>query len=79
MVVVPADTGVTTPPGGPTVMVATPVVLLLQVPPATASPKAKDAAPTHALEEPVIVPAVGNGFTVTTCVAATVPHEPETV
>ena len=79
MVVVPADKGETMPPGGPVVMVATAVLLLLHVPPATASPKVNVAAPAHTLNVPVIVPADGREFTVTVCVAVTVPQDPLTV
>lgn len=52
------------------------VALLLDaahVPPATASERPR-VVPRQTLSPPVMVPAEGNGFTVTTWVAATVPH-----
>ena len=75
MVAVPADTPVTVPVL-PTV--ATVVVVLLQAPPVVASLNpVVDPAQTVAV--PVIVPADGNGLTVTTLVAAAVPQPLVTV
>jgi len=52
---------------------ATPLLLLLQDPPEVVLLKAV-AAPTQTAAEPVIVPAAGNGFTVTVVVANAVPQ-----
>ena len=46
---------------------------LLQTPPPAASVSAV-VAPTQTVSVPVMVPALGNGLTVTTCVAAAAPH-----
>lgn len=56
----------TIPVAEPTV--ATDVLLLLHVPPLTALPSV-ELPPTHTLDVPVIVPADGALFTVTTAVA----------
>ena len=61
--VVPWETGVTAPPPDP--IVATPVLLLIQVPPPVASERARDE-PIHTALPPVIVN--GNGFTLTVVV-----------
>ena len=53
--------------------VAIPVVTLLHVPPPAASFN-NDVAAGQALSEPVILPALGNRFTVTIAVAAAVPQ-----
>ncbi len=75
MVVVPAATPVTTPDAS---TVATDVLLLVHAPPLTASERVIVAA-TQTLDEPEIVPAFGNGLTVTTWVAYAVPQEFVTV
>ena len=68
MVAVPADTPFTLPDPS---TVATPVAVLLHAPPEAVSLKPV-AEPAHTVAVPVIVPADGNGFTVTTAVAAAV-------
>ena len=75
MVAVPADTPVTMPVV-PTV--ATVVAVLLQVPPVVASLNPV-VAPAQTVAVPVMVPADGNGLTVTTLVAAAVPQPLVTV
>ena len=53
--------------------VAAAVLVLLHMPPVV--PSLNDVVePTHTVAVPLIVPATGNGLTVTTCVAATVPQ-----
>ena len=74
MVDVPADT----PPTVPPLTVATPVLVLLHMPPVAPSLNAV-VEPAHTVAVPVMVPATGNGLTVTTCVAATVPQPLVTV
>ena len=74
MVEVPADT----PPTVPLLTVATPVLVLLHTPLGEASVNAV-VEPAHTVAVPVIVPATGNGLTVTTCVAAIVPQPLVTV
>ena len=58
--------------------VATPVAVLLHAPPEVVSLKPV-AEPAHTVAEPVMVPADGNGLTVTTSVAAAVPQPLVTV
>ena len=53
--------------------VAIEVVLLLQMPPVAPSVKEVDE-PAQTVAVPLIVPAEGNGLTVTTCMAAAVPQ-----
>ncbi len=72
MVAVPNDIPVTTPAD---VTVATEVVPLAHVPPATEAPSVI-VWPRHTFMLPVMVAATGNGFTVTGWVAAA---EPQTV
>ncbi len=67
---VPAAMPVTTPVA---LMVATPVETELHTPPATASLKAVVIV-GQTTSVPVILPALGDGLTVTTAVAATVPQ-----
>ena len=66
----PAETPVTIPP---LLMVATPVDTELQVPPVTASFNVV-AEPAQTVVVPVMVPATGNGLTVTVVVATAVPQ-----
>ena len=75
MVAVPADTPVTVPVV-PTV--ATVVAVLLHAPPVVASlnPVVE---PAQTVAVPVMVPADGNGLTVTTLVAAAIPQPLVTV
>ena len=75
MVIVPADTPFTLPDPS---TVATPVAVLLQAPPEAVSLKPVTEL-THTVAVPVIVPADGNGLTVTTSVAAAVPQPLVTV
>ena len=75
MVAVPAATPVTMPVL-PTV--ATVVAVLLHAPPVVASPNPV-VAPAQTVAVPVIVPADGNGLTVTTLIAAAVPQPLVTV
>ena len=70
MIVLPADTPVTLPEPS---TVPTEEVTLLHAPPAAASVKAVFA-PAHTIGVPVMVPAFGNGLTVTTWVATAVPQ-----
>jgi hypothetical protein len=70
MVAEPAVTPVTTPAAS---TVATPDALLLHVPPAAASVSVTEE-PAHTDEVPVMVPAAGNGFTVTVVVTVVVPQ-----
>jgi hypothetical protein len=70
MVAVPATTPVTTPVP-PTE--ATPVALLLHVPPAVAFDNAV-VLPAHTVAVPVIVPALGSALTVTTLVVLALPQ-----
>ena len=70
MVDVPAEIPVTTPVA---LIVATPVDTELQTPPATASVRLVVVV-GHSVKVPVIDPALGAGFTVTTAVAAAVPQ-----
>ena len=70
MVEVPAATPVTTPVP---LTVAIPGLTLLQVPPAAASVRLVVVV-GHTISPPVILPAFGDGFTVTTTVAAAVPQ-----
>ncbi len=70
MVTVPAVTPLTTPEA---FMVAIAVLLLVHVPPATASDKVT-VAPVHSVEVPVIVPALGAGLTVTVSTALAEPQ-----
>jgi len=74
MVEVPADTPDTTPVEEFTV--ATPVALLLHVPPVVVELKVV-VDPAHTAVVPVMAPTVGNGFTVTvtTLLARVVPPE----
>ena len=58
----PGSTPVTTPPGGPTVTVATLVLPLLQVPPPASDKVVVE--PAHTVNFPVMAP--GNGLTVIT-------------
>ncbi len=74
IVAVPAATAVRKPV--PATMVATPVLLLLQLPPPGNEDKVV-LKPEHMAPEPVI--AVGTRFTVTVCTADTVPQELVTV
>src|SRR6201994_4239 len=69
MVAVPADT----PPTVPPLTVATPVAVLLHVPPVATSTRVV-ADPTHTVVVPVMDPATGDGLIVTTCVDATLPQ-----
>ena len=62
---VPVATGVTIPE---VPILATPVLMLLQTPPAAASDSVI-VAPIHTEDGPVIVPARGNGLTVISAVA----------
>ena len=66
----PAVTPVTTPEP---LMEATEALLLLQVPPDVAF-ESVVVPPTHTVLVPVIVPADGEGLTVTDCVAVAVPQ-----
>ena len=75
MVAVPAVTPVTVPVL-PTV--ATAVAVLLHAPPVAASVKPV-VEPAHTVAVPVMLPADGNGLTVTTLVAAVVPQPLVTV
>ena len=59
-------------------MVATPVLVLLQVPPADASER-ETGVPIHTDNVPLIAPAAGDTFTETAAVAIVVPHELLTV
>jgi len=70
MVEVPAAMPVTTPVA---LTVATPVETELHIPPVAASVKLVVVV-GQSVRPPVIVPALGAGFTVTTTVAATVPQ-----
>ena len=70
IVVLPARIPLTTPVA---LTVPTEGVTLLQIPPAAASVKAVFA-PAQTRAVPVIVPGLGNGFTVTTFDAASVPQ-----
>lgn len=70
MTVVPAIIPVTTPE---VFTVAILVAVLLQLPPVAGSVKFI-LAPAQTVCGPVITPATGSGFTVTTAVAATVPQ-----
>jgi hypothetical protein len=72
MVVLPVATAVTTPVVLFTVALAG--VLLVHVPPLTASERESVIPPTHTAEPPVMVPALGAGFTVATLVAVAVPQ-----
>lgn len=76
MVALPELTPDTIPVAEPTV--ATDVLPLLHVPPLTALPSV-ELPPMHTLDVPVIVPADGAPFTVTTAVAVAVPHPIVTV
>ena len=67
---VPGVTPVTTPE---VFTVATLVAALLHIPPVAASVRFV-LVPVQTLSTPVIAPAKGSGFTVTTAVAATVPQ-----
>ena len=67
---VPKDTPVSNPE---VPIVATPVAVLLHVPPAVPS-LSKLVEVGQTIVVPVMVPASGKGFTVTTCVAAAVPQ-----
>ena len=75
MVFVQAVTPETTPVGS---TVATPVAVLLHMPPVATSVKFT-VVPGHRVKSPVIAPATGSGFTVTTAVAVNVPQLLETV
>lgn len=75
MVVVPADAP-DTEPDEPTV--ATPVLLDVQTPPDDASVRVI-LPDTHTEVAPDMLPALGNGFTVTVLVAVAVPHKLATV
>ena len=55
------------------VTVATDVLTLLHTPPVAPSVNKADD-PAHTVAVPLMLPAKGNGLTVTTCVAATVPQ-----
>ena len=70
MVAEPADIPINKPV---LVTVATAALLLLHTPPETDSVSAL-VAPTHIVVVPVIAPALADGLTVSTCVAATVPQ-----
>lgn len=70
MVAVPVDTPVTMPV---LLTVAIPAALLLHTPPVVASVKGV-VAPVHTVAVPVMVPALGKGFTVTTAVALPLPQ-----
>ena len=70
MVVLPADTPVTLPEPS---TVPTDKVTLLQIPPVVASVKIVFE-PAQTIGVPAMVPALGVGLTVTTCVAAAVPQ-----
>ena len=76
MIEVPADTPLTIPVDPTTV--ATAGVTELHVPPATASVSDVDP-PIHKTAAPVIVPALTDGFTVTTRLVLTVPQLFDTV
>jgi hypothetical protein len=67
---VPAARPVTTPPPETVAIV---LVVLLQAPPVTVATKVS-VVPTHTAEEPVTVPAVGNGFTLILSVTNAVPQ-----
>ena len=69
---VPAATPITKPLVG--LMVATDGLLLFQVPPTLPLLVNVVAKPTHNEDAPLIVPALGIGFTVTRWVAVDVPH-----
>lgn len=75
MVAVPAATPVTVPV---VLIVAMLIAVLLQAPPVAGSVKFV-LVPGQTENIPVIAPATGSGFTVTTTVAATVPHTVATV
>ena len=66
IVSMPADTPETTP-----LLTVADALLLVQTPPGAASVKVI-AEPAHTLDKPVIVPAAGNGLTVTNFVATAV-------
>jgi hypothetical protein len=66
----PADTALTTPDE---FMVAMLVVELVHMPPGAVSLNV-EVMPTHRAVVPVMVPATGNGLTVTAVVATAVPH-----
>ena len=70
MVVVPEMRPFTEPEA---LTVATAVLVLLQTPPVAASVNADDE-PAHTVVVPLMKPAAGNGLTVTTWAAATVPQ-----
>ena len=70
MVVVPGAIPVTTPVA---LIVATPVLTLLHIPPGVPSLRLVVAV-GHTVKVPVIVPALGVALTVTTAVAAAVPQ-----
>ena len=70
MVALPVATPVTLPPAS---TVATAVLLLLQVPPLTASVR-DTAAPIHTAEGPLMVPAEAVRLTVIAAVAVAVPQ-----
>jgi hypothetical protein len=72
IVVVPALKPVTTPVEEFTV--PTVAVVLLHTPPPVPLASRSVVASTHTVAVPLIVPGVANGFTVTTCVIATVPQ-----
>ena len=74
MATLPADTPVTMPALFTVAMV---VLALLHTPPLPVVLRVP-VAPTHTVEGPPMVPASGNGFTVTVAVAATVPQVPVT-
>ena len=76
MVAVPADVPVTTPVAAPTA--ATAALLLLHVPPATASVRVA-VVPVQTVVAPVMVPAVAAGLTVMVRVLLTAPHAAVTV
>jgi hypothetical protein len=71
MVAEPANTPDTIPELS---IVATAILLLLQLPPDTISDRLVVAPPAHTIVVPCIVPALGNGFTVNAAVATDVPQ-----
>lgn len=75
IVVVPVSMPVTTPAE---VIVATEVLLLLQLPPDTVAPSVV-VVPTHAVVTPVMLPASVDGKTVKESVTTVIPHVPVTL
>jgi len=69
-----------TPPTSPLITVAAAIFVLLHTPPDEPVPSPRNVVePAQIVAVPVIVPAAGNGLTVTTWVAAAVPQLLDTV